>query len=49
MTGVPVAEAGGDIRLPPAGATVIIRDARVAAGSFVLTALLIVAIHLLTN
>ncbi len=32
-----------------AGVTVIISNARIAAGSFVFTAFLIVALHLLTN
>jgi len=49
MSGLVTADTSGDIRLPPAGVTVIIPNMRLAAGSFVLTSLLIVALHLLTN
>jgi len=43
------ADQEGDICLPSVGVTVIIPNMRLAAGSFVLTSLLIVALHLLTN
>ena len=43
------ADQEGDICLPFVGVTVIIPNMRLAAGSFVLTSLLIVALHLLTN
>ncbi len=44
-----IADVRGDICLPSVGVTVIIPNMRLAAGSFVLTSLLIVALHLLTN